>query len=212
MVLTHHNITAAFSSFLLLMLFPPTGVLLQGALSSAGHCHHRASPSSRCWTFSEVHQLNALREIVLHRAAVSWDRSRALPKGLTKFRQENRKMGAVVPPGWCATHVSDLGRAAHWQPPVTPVINLVSDDYFYLPCRHHNWKGRWRRVNLWSHLWRYVSSAILLCKWQISAKIKLLIWSYSQNNLGIAFHLPKTEVLAFQSELLSACISLSRLL
>lgn len=38
-----------------------------------------------------------------------------------------------------------------------PVITMVSDDYFYRPCRHHNWKRKWRRVNLWSCLWGYVS-------------------------------------------------------
>lgn len=139
-------------------------------------------------------------------------RKQSFPQRSVEISVVKQKDGCSFPPGWCTTHISDLGRAAHWQPPVMPVINLVSDGYFYLPCRHHHWEGRPRRVNLWSHLWRYVSSTILLCKQQISTKIRLLIWFCSQNNLGISFHLPKAKQFAFQSELLSACISKSGLL
>lgn len=103
------------------------------------------------------------------------------------------EMEVVAPPGWCATHVSDLSWAAPWQLWQMPVITMLSDDYFYPHCRYHNWKGKWRRVNLWSYFWRYVSPAISLCKWWISTKIKLLICSYSRNNLGTAFHLSKAK-------------------
>jgi len=103
-VLTHHSITAAFSSFLLVTLLPPTEALLQGSPSSAGRCHGRSSPSRRCWTFSEGQRLNAPCETVLHRDTVSWGRSRAL--------QRSAKISVVKQKGGCSFSPQDDAQSA----------------------------------------------------------------------------------------------------